>query len=172
MGYRWKVLLNLAMVVTILPLAWSGGSAPGQGNANEGKRTWTDDTVVKELILTYLKTAERLPELQKDGDLASAVFASMLLFDRMNDDASLRTLASFESYYMGEAAGETYSCLLLRKGERIKGPLEAILRLDTNDCRARMGEKSRLCRTKPTIDAEIQVTLRAIAEKRTCNLEP
>jgi hypothetical protein len=72
----------------------------------------------------------------------------LLLFDSWNSDESLRVLASFSNYYLGEAFGGLYDCLVLRKGKAIRPYLEQALRSNSDECKKEFGEtRPSLCRS-------------------------
>jgi hypothetical protein len=65
------------------------------------------------------------------------VNALLVLFDNMHSEESDRILASLGSYYFGEAAGELYECVVLRKGKEMRRYLRS--ELASNECAKRYG---------------------------------
>jgi hypothetical protein len=98
--------------------------APGIGVARGGIPS--DSVLVKRAILS-----------EPDSE---PVLALLLLFDSWNSEDSLRVLASFSNYYLGEASGALYDCLVLRKGKSIRPYLEEELRSNRNECRQNYSE--------------------------------
>jgi hypothetical protein len=75
------------------------------------------------------------------------VEALIFLYDSWNSNDSLKVLASFSNYYLGEAPGALYDCVVLRKGKAIRPYLEQELRSDRGECMDEFGEsRQSLCR--------------------------
>jgi hypothetical protein len=96
-------------------LAVAAGAAAAQG------RIPSKAVLVKQAILSEPKS--------------EPVLALLLLYDSWNSKESLRVLASFSDYYLGEAPGAVYDCIVLRKGKRIRPYLEQELSSPLNECR-------------------------------------
>jgi len=124
-----SVVLFCFVLASASAFAGGTGAAPSSNTA----RIPSGAALVKRAIVS-------LPHSEADED---AVLGLMLLFDSWNSDESLRVLASFSSYYLGEASGGLYDCLVLRKGKAIRPYLEQVLRSNSDECMAEFGARSR-----------------------------
>lgn len=113
-----------------------------QENWQETKQViwWHDDELIKNAVISAIALRVAHPELSNEvefRDHYSNVVDLLLLFDAMDSDRSLETLASLSPYYFGAHPGEIYTCLLLRKGKKIKPFLIKLLNSKSNECIAR-----------------------------------
>jgi hypothetical protein len=111
-----------------------GSSESRASNASAGRsRIPSDPILVKQAILAH-----------PDSEPVEALF---FLYDSWNSKDSLRVLASFSNYYLGEAPGALYDCVVLRKGKAIRPYLEQQLRSSRDECMDEFGEsRQSLCR--------------------------
>jgi hypothetical protein len=73
------------------------------------------------------------------------VMPLLYAFDSFQSERDIKDLAQLSSYYVGEAAGELYRCLVLRKGEKIRSVLETLAAKKSNECIDRFGSHSKIC---------------------------
>jgi hypothetical protein len=129
-----RCLLVFFCCLIILGSASPSGSETRASNASAGRsRIPSDPTLVKQAILAH-------PD-------SEPVNALILLYDSWNSKDSLRVLASFSNYYLGEAPGALYDCIVLRKGKTIRPYLEGELHSSRDECVDEFGEnRPSLCR--------------------------
>ena len=128
--------------------------------------------LIKDVIVNYLRTSAKHPELRQDHELEWSVFELLALFEGLNDRESLRALGDLEAFYLGEAPGEMLDCLIVRKGPSIVKNLSDLKRTGSQDCRAQLGLNSGACRSDDEIRREVDILIKRIDIKETCALEP
>lgn len=103
---------------------------------------WNDDEIVKDVLVSTTVVQSTKPQASSnplEAELFSHAGDLLLLFDSMASPRSARTLASLAPYYLGEAAGEMYSCLVLRKGKSIMPALSQLASSNQNECIEKYG---------------------------------
>lgn len=104
----------------------------------------SEEKVIVDAILA-LSAADRVPQVdraQKLGDhVESSVESLLLLLDRHNSNEALRQISRLNYYYIGEAPGEIYDCVVVRKSNRIVPFLKAAITSKKTNAR-RIGTKA------------------------------
>jgi hypothetical protein len=103
-----------------------------------------------------LKASKPTAEFLDNIDVMPFLYA----FDSFQSKKDVEDLANLSSYYLGEAAGELYRCLVLRKGEKIKPALKKLAANKSNECIDRFGAQAKICLP----DKEYRDTLRRYIE--------
>lgn len=98
----------------------------------------------------------------------------LLILDSDSSDAALTNLARLSSYYLGEAPGEIYQCVVLRKGTRMLPALkQQLARRDSDECVGKHGD-SKLCVSNLRPEghlAAVSGLIAAIERDAPCTLE-
>lgn len=142
-----QLIVILAMVQSVfltLPLAVLGADEKIDTASKPKEEViiskLSDDDIIKTVLLDYSKARVKFTDLQFE-DLDSDIFDLLYVFDSMSSEKSLKTLASLVFYYIGEHPGETYSCLVRRKGEKIKPYFEELLKSGKDECNEKFGQQ-------------------------------
>lgn len=80
-------------------------------------------------------------EFLNDIEVAPILYA----FDSFQSKRDINDLASLSAYYLGEANGVLYRCLVLRKGSKIMSALESLTANPSNECISRFGSEGKMC---------------------------
>ena len=110
-------------------------------------------------------------EVAADAAFGSDVIKLLLLFDAWGDQESLETLASLSSYYLGAHGGETYSCVVVRKGRAILSALENQAALAEGACAARFGDKKGVCVPEQSRANKLRTLMGRIKSGESCTVE-
>jgi hypothetical protein len=80
------------------------------------------------------------------SELTDGTLGLLYMFDNDNSRKAVEALSRLSSYYLGEAPGEVFSCVVVRKGRRMLASLEAQL-ADTkgDDCQTQLGKSNSAC---------------------------
>ena len=183
-NFRILVLFSIVIIMLFTDVF---GAEEG-GNRNSGVADWRvkqniwwkDYNVIKEAIVSQNAVVVAHPDLLTDGAFikhASLVNDLLLLFDSMRSEKSMETLASLSPYYLGEAGDEIYSCVLLRKGRRIKPVLSQLLKSPHNECMERFAasggkpDTAQVCFTDQEYRNRLKQFLVDIDKNVPCSLE-
>ena len=88
-----------------------------------------------------LKVSKQTAEFMENIDVATLLYA----YDSLSSKRDIRDLASMTSYYLGEANGVLYRCLILRKGKAIMPALEELAAKHANECIDHFGTQTKMC---------------------------
>jgi hypothetical protein len=144
---------------------------------------WHEDELIKSALVSAIALKMDHLELQNEAEFRdhfSDVIDLLLLFDTMESDRALETLASLRSYYFGSHGGETYSCLLQRKGKKIKPILTRMLNSKENECHAKFkglpvveasGSKVRVCLSDYIYRIKLKAIIGRIENNEWCTIE-
>jgi hypothetical protein len=132
--------------------------------------------VVKDAIVAGLALRALRPDLKTDRKVSSEfwrISALLVLFDSMSSKGDVAVLASLSTYYLGEAPGEVYECLLMRKGRSVRPFLDQILVSPENECRDRFGSDAAagLCHTDDERRQLLRTVLARIDRNTPCTIE-
>jgi hypothetical protein len=141
--------VNKAILVWVAALSFfcwgmvAGAAEPPRADWRSRQTIWwKDDQLVKAALLSLISLETSDPRLISDPNFvehSSSVANLLLIFDSESSQASLSSLASLAPYYLGEAPSEIYSCLVLRKGQRIKKMLSRLKASPRNECIDKFG---------------------------------
>jgi hypothetical protein len=87
------------------------------------------------------KVSKPTANFMNDIDVATFLYA----YDSFSSKRDIEDLASLDSYYLGEANGVLYRCLVLRKGMEIMPALKKLASKSSNECIDRFGSQSNIC---------------------------
>lgn len=147
---------------------------------NQQEIWWSNDNIIKDTVLSVLAIKNKHLKLGKNedeaeyADLLNDIGYLLLLFDSMNSERSLSTLASFLPYNIGESGSEIYHCLLIRKGKKIKPYLIRISQISNDECIEKFGKKSSICKNNLStqmINQEIGNIIESIDKNNSCTIE-
>jgi hypothetical protein len=109
---------------------------------------------LKEYVVLIL-SAKSQPDLESQelkvakptADLLNKIDVMPLLFvyDSLGSERDTEDLAKLTPYYLGEAAGTLYQCLVLRKGQKILPTLKRLAKNISNECIDRFGKEANIC---------------------------
>lgn len=88
-----------------------------------------------------LKVNKPTAEFMEDIDVATLLYT----FDSLSSTRDIEDLASLTPYYLGEANGVLYRCLILRKGKTILPALKKLAATPSNECTDRFGVQAKIC---------------------------
>ena len=173
---RWAAACSVAVVACAVaaagcapraaePTHSSGDAAAATGGVHGG-------SLIKAVIVNYLRAGTKQPALRKEQELEWSVFGLLPLFEGFNDQESLKTLVDLEAYYLGEAPGEVLDCLLVRKGESVIKLLSELKMNGSQRCREQLGSKSTACRSDDELRREVDILIKRIGAKEACDIEP
>lgn len=137
-------------------------------------RWWSDDQLVKDVLVSSVALKGKIPNSESDpavNDFMWDVGKLILLYDSMSSNKSLETLASLNPYYLGEATGEIYHCVLRRKGKRIEPALTRLLNSNRNECTQKYGTNSPYCLRDDLYREKLKSTIEAIKKNTPCVIE-
>jgi hypothetical protein len=176
-------LAFLFLVITLLPIQPTIAADSAQ-KAWQSKQMvwWNEAQLVKTAVVSVLALQAANPTLQSAPTFTehrTSVTDLLLLFDSMRSKGSVETLAELTPYYFGEAPGEMYSCLLLRKGKALVPLISKLLASKRNECIEKFGPpKDRLeglevpvCLADETYRSRLRSTLEGIRSGATCTIE-
>ena len=168
MGAKTGAVLLLAVLV-------EGGqpAVPSRDWRTQQTAWWSEDRLLKDAIVSTAHLVAERRDLQSAPPFvehASDVLSLVLLFDSRQSEESLGTLASLNSYYLGESAGEIYRCLLLRKGGRIRPQLARLESEAPTECLQRFG-KGNTCLTQEAAQRRLAGILSDIERNAPCTIE-
>ena len=120
-GFRAIVALR---VLALFPAGVAAQSADGKVG---GRDAMTSARIAKVIVGIRLLKAE-MPASSTQSDVfrehEQSVMDLMHLLDRQSSRRDIQTLVNLSSYYLGEAPGQTLSCVMIRKGPRIRPIIE------------------------------------------------
>jgi hypothetical protein len=106
-----------------------------------------------------LKVAKPTAELLSKIDVMPFLFA----YDSLGAERDIEDLAKLSPYYLGEAAGTLYQCLVLRKGQKILPALQKLAKRKSNECIERFGQDANVCLSDNEYRAHIKKYIEAIS---------
>lgn len=126
---------------------------------------------MKNVIVSYLGVRAENDAVAANTGFGSDVIDLLLLFDSWDKPEDLSALASLGSYYLGAHGGETYSCLVVRKGRAILPELKREMESHPTECSERYGEGTDICLTEERRSSPLQAMIKRIEAGQTCTLE-
>jgi hypothetical protein len=133
---------------------------------------WVKGRSIEDAVVV-LAALRRSASAELQDDITDSLIGLLVLLDDDDDPATLDALADLGNYYLGAAPGEIYSCLVMRKGQKIVPILRAQMSERTDSCITRFGQDRLLCENirNPSRGHRQQVLLDSIAKNVPCTLE-
>lgn len=147
MGIRIPGRVTLAATTALLLLGCNRPAAKPDWRETQ-ERWWVTSEVVYQSIIALLAArpaADAKGEEEVVRRIDSAIQDSLLLLDDQNSDDAMRSLVDLTSFYLGEASGEIFGCVVSRKGRRVMPFLEKALRDGGDSCAQDLGKGNDLC---------------------------
>ncbi len=147
--------------------------AANNNHQKEKKRLY-EDLMLKSSIVNYLELKTKKQELDYEAEFVKfdSIFWDLIqLFDSMDWEESLRTLASLSYYKFGAHGGRLYHCVVIRKGKQIKEYLKDTLSHYKNECLENLGTNSKYCVNKEEHEMRIKTLLNRINVSEKCEFE-
>ena len=162
--YRWYRLLG-AMVVCLVALV----AAPQSLLA--GEKIPPQSRLMQETIDGVFRMSRGSDSgSPAQDDLQAAIQPLLFAIYRSHDKDTDAVLIDLSSYYLGEANGEIFDCILLRRG--IASPVfAAALAKGSDRCAQQLGRGASLCRTPADRSDYLRRMRAAIRSKEQCELE-
>lgn len=88
---------------------------------------------------------QKVPKPTSDLLSELDVMPFLFVYDSLGSERDIEDLANLSPYYMGEAAGTLYQCLLLRKGQKILPDLKKLANKKSNECIEKFGREASIC---------------------------
>jgi hypothetical protein len=145
---RW--LLVVLCIVTSLCSGPSGAQSKVKAAAwrdNQEKWWKAGESLFSGIVtLAHAKPLSTSENPKLAGEITDSLIDLLVLFDADNSSSALNSLTKLSAYYLGEAPGEVYGCIVERKGTKILPYLQKALQPGSvDDCVARYGQKSTMC---------------------------
>jgi len=168
--------ITAALIASIIVIFHASASAV----AGVPRKPSSKAEVLKEAVVAAASLFAVRPELRTDSrvvERVTTIESVLALLDGHNEPDSLDVLTSLSSYYLGEAAGGLYRCLIIRKGATIKGRLASLLASDDNECARRFNslppsERRAACLDDVVYRAKLRAMLGQIERGETCDELP
>jgi hypothetical protein len=162
-------------LATAISLVLAGCAAAPEGAEDTGVSRsgvwWTDAKLVKSVLINYLGFRAENQSVAANTGFGTDVIDLVLLFDAWDKPGDLQALASLSSYYLGAHGGETYSCLVVRKGRAILPELEQEMARRPSECSKRYGDKEGVCFSNETRISRLRGMIERIESNQTCTVE-
>lgn len=125
----------------------SRDNKPGKGSVQADDQRCT---YIRDVILKFLDVKQKSSCKREFDELYWDILSLLELLDTSNSPKCLSILANLAQYYLGEAGGELYSCIILRKGRLIERYLKAErgkIKEGMNDCAPSTNSSKERCFT-------------------------
>jgi hypothetical protein len=166
----WLGLATGVALVLLGGCAAQPATAQGADSSRSGV-SWSDAKLVKNVIVGYLGIRAENDALAANSGFGSDVIDLLLLFDSWDGPEDVRALASLGSYYLGAHGGETYSCLVVRKGLAILPELKRQIEGHPTECSPRYGGSTDICLSEERRNSRLQEMIKRIEAGQTCAVE-
>jgi hypothetical protein len=94
-------------------------------------------TLLRDAVASAAVLMATRPELDRDertGLAVSRIMFATRVFERLDGDHDLEALASLAQYNLGAAGSEAFECVVMGKGNGIRGALMRQLKLGRAEC--------------------------------------
>lgn len=173
---RLSALTIIASLLHAGPVVADPKTAASDWRSKQEK-FWKHSDSLFDAIVTLNRVGNALAsssDATLQGDITASMLGLLFLFDDDDSPQALDALARLSWYYLGEAPGEVYSCVVVRKGARILPALREQLKSATDDCASRYGKSNDACLSKfgaSEHKAEVQMLIDQIRADTPCTIE-
>jgi hypothetical protein len=169
----WHRVVDCAVAVTLMVTAHGSYWAATRATWKSSQEVWwSDKSLVRNAIESYLRFMKKHPELERSDDRPTWEIVSLVLvLDAKADTESTATLVDLLSYDIGESGHETLRCVIQRKGARASESLKKAIEASTSPCQQSEGDSGPICLPKETFRSEAKSLLGAIENNSSCYIE-